>query len=134
MPVHTGLTEVDDVPCEAGERAFDLGLGAANARFIVAVRDTALAERLAARAGRSAVELLQEIGRDLAAAAPTRIVMSNGVSIRIAGPVPAPHGKTPEGPHTHLTPDDFGNDRMLADGLPLTASMHRLCGSISTSP
>ena len=42
------------------------------------------------------------------------------IAIHVTGPIPEPHGETPAGPHTHLTPGDFGDPRLLAKGLPLT--------------
>ena len=65
LPQHDGLTEVDDVDAGVHHRAFDLGLGAANARFVVTVKDHALADTMASRAGAAATDVLADLGADL---------------------------------------------------------------------
>lgn len=127
-PVLDGLTETEaptgldagNVETHPTRRHFDLGLNAPTARFVVTLPDSELATRLASAADLSAGDLLARFGADLVSAEPVRTVESTGAAISIAGPIPAPHGTTPDGPHTHLTPSAFGDARQLAADVPLS--------------
>jgi len=84
---------------------FDLGLGHTEHRFCVAVSDPDLAATLRVHLGEPFETVLAQIGPDLVAASPTRIIDTGLGRLEINGPIPLPAGTTPCAPHTHLLPD-----------------------------
>lgn len=97
------------------DRLFDLGVGAACARFLVRTADPALLRGLRAALGRP---LLGEAGlvRELVRRAPDRVVLAPIGRIEIDGPIGRP-GHV--GPHTHLLPDLLAQRREIDPGLDL---------------
>lgn len=94
---------------------FDLGVGAAFARFLVRTGDRTLIEVLRANRGRS---LLGEPGliADLVARSPDRVVVAPIGRIEIDSPIGQPGHA---GPHTHLLPALLALRRDIDPGLDL---------------
>jgi hypothetical protein len=103
-----------------GDRAailFDLGVGAAHCDVCVRTSDRETLRALRAGEGRSLLETgLFEVLREMS---PTRVFLSRLGRIEVHTPIPRPHGKTPEGPHTHVLRKLLGRGRTHSANLPL---------------
>ena len=82
---------------------FDLGLGRRSLNFCVRSADPALIDVLRGASG-AAVFDCPDLLAVLAAAGPTRVVLSRIARVEVSNPIPPPGGVSPEGPHTHLLP------------------------------
>ena len=107
MNVRTVLTELgpDAQALRERDRAsvlFDLGLGALQADCCVRVADPQVAAQLRAHCGHP-VFGSPAMGVILAAN-PHRVFLSRLGRIEVFQPIPPPHGKSPDGPHTHVLP------------------------------
>lgn len=87
------------------DRLFDFGIGRKASRFCVRTDDGDLASALDAKAGRPWSEVMMDIGMQLLAVAPNRVVESAVARIEVFAPIPLPSGKAPDGAHTHLLPE-----------------------------
>jgi hypothetical protein len=100
---------------------FDLGIGAPHCEFCVRSSDPEVV-----RALRSAVKqplLAGGLLRDLAAMSPDRVIISRLGRVEVRTPIPAPGGKTLDGPHTHLLPDLLKHRRTHSATVPLPPAM-----------
>lgn len=103
------------------DRLFDFGIGRKNARFCVRTGDSALAERLASQIGRPWSDLMADIGPDVIAASPHRVVESAAVRIEVYTPIPRPDQKSASGAHTHLLPEFLKTGEEIPASLALPA-------------
>jgi hypothetical protein len=87
---------------DRGAILFDLGLGAPQVDCCVRVADPQIAAKLRAHCGHP-VFASPAMGGILAAN-PHRVFVSRLGRIEVFQPIPPPHGKSPEGPHTHVLP------------------------------
>lgn len=83
---------------------FDLGIGALQADLCIRVADPALASQLRAHAGCSLLEPGSVAMGLIVAASPHRVFMTQLGRIEVYQQIPDPHGKSPQGPHTHVLP------------------------------
>jgi hypothetical protein len=100
---------------------FDLGIGAPHCDFCVRTSDPEIL-----RALRCAVQrprLAAGLFRDLAVMSPDRVILSRLGRVEVSTPIPAPGGKTPDGPHTHVLPDLLRHRRTHPATVPLPAGM-----------
>jgi len=81
---------------------FDLGIDALHVDFCIRVSDPGVAAQLRAYAGRPLFEAGNPAVAVILAASPHRVFMSRLGRIEVFQPIPPPHGKSPEGPHTHV--------------------------------
>ena len=90
---------------------FDLGIGALQADFHVRMSDPAAAAQLRAHVGKSALEPGNPAMQVILATNPHRVFVSRAGRIEVFQPIPPPHGKSPEGPHTHVLPSLLRHQR-----------------------
>ena len=103
------LTELgpDDAALRQEDRdavLFDLGFGALQADCCVRVADPALLATLRACAGRAVFEPGNPAMAAIVPASPHRVFLSRVGRIEVYQRIPPAHGKSPEGPHTHVLP------------------------------
>jgi predicted Fe-S protein YdhL (DUF1289 family) len=117
-------------PEHRGEALFDLGLGRDHMRFAVRSAVPALESALNAAVGLPLDASLRTCGRFLLEHSPTRVVETALGRIEVYTPIPAPGGKSPDGPHTHLLPGHLALMRAtpaevdLPDAYSLCATFH----------
>jgi hypothetical protein len=110
MSRRTVLTELgpDDGALREHDRdaiLFDLGMDALQADLYVRVTDPEVAARLRAHAGRPLLEAGNPAMGVILAASPHRVFASRVGRVEVYQPIPDPHGRSPEGPHTHVLPN-----------------------------
>lgn len=103
------LTEIgaDDGALRVQDRSailFDLGLDAWQVDACIRVADTAVASELRAHVGRSVFDHDNPAMGVIVSTSPHRAFLSRVGRIEVFQPIPPPHGKSPEGPHTHVLP------------------------------
>lgn len=86
---------------DRGQMLFDLGVGVGAVRMAVRTRDPALIAELEANAGRRLPDD-KALDARIRAHQPQRVLLSPAGRIEVYQPIPAPDGKSPDGPHTHL--------------------------------
>jgi len=101
------------------DKLFDFGIGRKNARFCVRTSDDALAGILSAHIGRSWSDLMDDIGMQVLAASPHRVVESAAARIEVYAPIPTAEQKSPAGAHTHLLPELLKSGEEIAASLAL---------------
>jgi hypothetical protein len=79
---------------------FDLGIGAPHRDFCVRTSDAEIVRALRSASDRP--ELAAGLFRELAALSPARVILSRLGRLEVNTPIPAPEGKTLDGPHTHV--------------------------------
>jgi hypothetical protein len=89
---------------DRGDLLFDLGLGAPHVDACVRTRDQATIECLRAAAGTRLLDPASGVAAALITMHPHRVFRSRAGRIEVYTPIPPPHGRSPEGPHTHLLP------------------------------
>jgi hypothetical protein len=109
MNRRTALTELGPDrealrPQDRSAILFDLGIGALQADLCVRVADPALVEKLRAHAGSVLLEPGSPAMGLIVAASPHRVFMTRLGRIEVYQPIPDPHGRSPQGPHTHVLP------------------------------
>jgi hypothetical protein len=104
---------------DRGAALFDLGLGALQADCCIRTADRALAGGLRAHAGRSLSEPGNPAMGLILAASPHRVFMTRAGRAEVYQPIPAPGGKAPEGPHTHVLPKLLAHGRTHAATEPI---------------
>lgn len=109
-------------PEDRGLPLFDLGLGRASARFCVRVQGVPLAGLLKNFVGCDLWDCMRGVGPKMVEASPVRVIESGLGRVEIATPIPAPGGRSPDGPHTHLLPDHLALGRDLPVGMDLPPS------------
>jgi predicted Fe-S protein YdhL (DUF1289 family) len=115
-------------PQHRGETLFDLGLGRENMRFGLRSADPALNALLRESIGLPFDALLRRCGKALLDKSPTRVVESALGRIEVMTPIPAPGGKSPDGPHTHLLPGQLALRRATPAGVDLPEA-YALCAT-----
>jgi hypothetical protein len=100
---------------------FDLGLGVRQADLCVRSADPQVIARLRAGCGRKLLEPGNTLGPELAALSPHRVFCCRFGRIEVYQPIPAPGGKSPDGPHTHLLPKLLAHELTHAANLPIPA-------------
>lgn len=115
-------------PEHRGERLFDLGLGRDHMRFAVRSASPALDAALGAALGQPLDAVLQSCGKLLLDRSPTRVVESPLGRVEVFAPIPAPAGKSPDGPHTHLLPGHLALRRATPAGVDLPEA-YALCAT-----
>ncbi len=111
-----------------GEGLYDLGIGAPHIDMIVRLRSEDAETRAALRQG-AGLPLLapsNPAGAAIARASPTRIFVSALARLEVHQPIPAPGGRSPEGPHSHLLPSYLQEGRAHPPDSPLPAGLY--CG------
>ncbi|MGW1424564.1 DUF6925 family protein [Bradyrhizobium manausense] len=84
---------------------FDIGVGAYQADICVRVRDPQLIMKLRENCGRATFAPGNPAGTLILEYSPHRAFISRVGRIEVYQPIPPSHGKSPEGPHTHVLPD-----------------------------
>jgi predicted Fe-S protein YdhL (DUF1289 family) len=115
-------------PEHRGETLFDLGLGREHMRFAVRSAEPALTAALRKAVGLPFDAVLQRCGKVLLEHSPTRVVETALGRIEVATPIPAPGGKSPDGPHTHLLPGHLALQRLTPAGVDLPEA-YSLCAT-----
>ncbi len=115
-------------PEHRSETLFDLGLGRDHMRFAVRSAVPALNAALGNAVGLPFDALLQRCGTILLEHSPTRVVETALGRIEVATPIPAPGGKSPDGPHTHLLPGHLALQRATPAGIDLPEA-YALCAT-----
>ena len=118
-------TVVTEVGADAGalreeERdgiLFDLGVGAAHCDICVRTSDPEILLALRAAAGQALLET--ELFDALREMSPARVFLSRLGRVEVSTPIPRPHGRTPDGPHTHVLRNLLGRGRTHSANLPL---------------
>jgi hypothetical protein len=103
------LTELglDEQALREGDRAttlFDLGLDLLQVDACVRVSDPDVATKLRECTGRPVFESGNPAMAIIVAASPARVFVGRVGRIEVYQPIPPPHGRSPEGPHTHVLP------------------------------
>jgi hypothetical protein len=89
---------------DRGGVLFDLGLDALQTDLCIRVANAAVAAALREHAGRSVFEPGNPAMGLILAANPHRVFISRVGRVEVFQPIPAPGGKSPNGPHTHVLP------------------------------
>jgi hypothetical protein len=98
---------------------FDLGIGALQVDACVRVSDPAVAAQLRAHCGQPTFAPGNPAGGILLAYSPPRVFVSRVGRIEVYQPIPPAHGKSPEGPHTHVLLDLLRHRRTHAATEPI---------------
>jgi hypothetical protein len=97
---------------------FDLGLGGATAEICVRSADPGTIGLLRESHGRRLFECTSLLSR-LPELSPPRVFVSRLGRIEVYQPIPAPTGKSPDGPHTHVLPRLLARGRSHAATVPI---------------
>lgn len=97
---------------------FDLGLGGDQADICVRSADPEAIALLRAACGRPMLENNALI-HGLPALSPHRVFCCRMGRVEVYQPIPAPDGKSPEGPHTHVLPRLLAHGRLSAATVPV---------------
>jgi Family of unknown function (DUF6925) len=93
---------------------FDLGIDALQADLCVRVSDPDVAAQLRAQEGRALLAPGNPAIGVIVKASPHRVFISRVGRIEVYQPIPDPHGKSPDGPHTHVLPKLLSHRRTHA--------------------
>jgi hypothetical protein len=115
------ITAVDDL-------TYDLGLAAPHIDMLVRVKpdDAAAAQALRDARGMSLFAPGHRAGEMIGRSSPTRILVSAVARLEVHQAIPAPGGRSPDGPHTHLLPKYLKEGLMRAPNSPLPNGL--FCG------
>lgn len=121
-PVNHGLTSLGEDrdairPHGRAERLYDLGLGMRASGFCIRTSTPELIRDLEGRVGRGWADVLAGLGGRIVEASPTRVVLSPIGRVEVFTPIPLPHERSPDGPHTHLLPTHLAAGRETPPGL-----------------
>lgn len=97
---------------------FDLGLGGEQADICVRTADPEAIALLRAACGRP-MQQNQPLMHRLPALSPHRVFCCRMGRVEVYQPIPAPDGKSPEGPHTHVLPRLLAHGRLNAATVPV---------------
>lgn len=97
---------------------FDLGLGGEQADICVRTANGEAIALLRAACGRPMQENRQ-LAHCLPALSPHRVFCCRMGRVEVYEPIPAPDGKSPEGPHTHILPRLLAHGRLNAATVPV---------------
>ncbi|TMJ04748.1 MAG: hypothetical protein E6G97_04395 [Alphaproteobacteria bacterium] len=98
---------------------FDLGLGAAQVDCCIRSADAELIAGLRAHAGRSLFEPGNPAMGLILRHSPPRVFVTRAGRAEVYQSIPAPGGKAPEGPHTHVLPKLLAHERTHAATEPI---------------
>lgn len=112
-PGPRGLAEITDPGGRPGTTVFDLGV--AGTGFAVATDDPVLVARLRSHRGRSTAAVLSEVGTQLVAVSPERIVSTPVSTARVKSAMQRPGADSAVGSRTHLLPVRPGGPRPLPE-------------------
>ena len=98
---------------------FDLGLGGPQAEICVRSADPEAIALLRSACGRPLFAQDQAVLRRLPGLSPNRVFQCRMGRIEVYQAIPAPDGKTPDGPHTHVLPHLLANARNHAATVPV---------------
>ena len=84
---------------------FDLGIGAMQADFHVRISDPSTSAQLRVHTGRPVFKPGNPAMQIIFTANPHRVFVSRVGRIEVFQPIPPAHGKSPDGPHTHVLPN-----------------------------
>ena len=109
MHRRTVLTEIgpDEAPLREQDRGgilFDLGLDVLQTDLCVRIADPAVASELRKCTGRPPFDVASRAMAIILAANPHRVFIGRVGRVEVYQPIPAPGGKSPNGPHTHVLP------------------------------
>lgn len=100
---------------------FDLGLGAPHCDICVRTADPEILSVLRAAAGKPMLEAgLFDALREMS---PTRVFLSRLGRVEVRTPIPKPHDRTPDGPHTHVLKGLLRHRRTHSANVPLTGAL-----------
>jgi len=102
---------------------FDLGLAIAHVDAMIRVDDAAAIEKLRLQAGKSVFAPDSTAMSAILAVHPHRVFASRCGRIEVFQPIPPPHGRSPEGPHTHVLPKLLSARRTHAATEPIPEGM-----------
>jgi hypothetical protein len=108
---------------DRGAILFDLGLDALQVDACIRVADAGVAAALRALVGRPVFEHGNPAMDIIVPASPHRVFLSRLGRIEVFAPIPPPHGKSPEGPHTHVLPKLLQHRRTHAATEPIPAGL-----------
>ncbi|PID61168.1 MAG: DUF1289 domain-containing protein [Gammaproteobacteria bacterium] len=123
LPVALGVTDLGEdrealIARDSGH-LFDLGLGREESRFCVRVAAGRARTALENVADRPFAEALPAFGSELLADSPTRVVETVLGRIEVQGAIPHPDERSPDGPHTHLLPNQLATELATPVDMPL---------------
>jgi hypothetical protein len=102
---------------------FDLGLDTLQVDACIRVAEPRIAAALRAHVGRPVFEHGNPAMDIIVPASPHRVFTSRIGRIEVFAPIPPPHGKSPEGPHTHVLPKLLQRRRTHAATEPIPAGL-----------
>ena len=97
---------------------FDIGLGGEQADICVRSGDPETISLLRAACGQPMMQNMPLVHR-LPALSPHRVFCSRMGRVEVYTPIPAPDGKSPDGPHTHVLPRLLAHGRLNATTVPV---------------
>ncbi len=97
---------------------FDVGLGGTQADICVRSDDPETIALLRAACGQPMMQNVA-LAHRLPALSPHRVFCSRMGRVEVYQPIPAPDGKSPEGPHTHVLPRLLAHGRLNAATVPV---------------
>jgi hypothetical protein len=100
---------------------FDLGLDALQVDACVRVSDPAVATQLRVHCGQPTFAPGNPAGGAILAHSPHRVFISRVGRVEVYQPIPPAHGRSPEGPHTHVLLDLLRHRRTHAATEPIPA-------------
>jgi hypothetical protein len=100
---------------------FDLGLGGTTAEICVRTADPAAIALLRAVCGKPLFDGGASLVMQLPTLSPHRVFVSRIGRIEVYQPIPAPDGKSPDGPHTHVIKHLLERGRAHAATVPIPA-------------
>ncbi len=102
---------------DRGSVLFDLGIGAPHCDVCVRTAAPEILRALRAAAGRPLLD--GDLFAELPAMSPARVFLSRLGRVEVRTPIPAPGGRTPDGPHTHVLPHLLRLRRTHSANVPL---------------
>jgi len=102
---------------ERDDILFDLGAGAPHCNVCVRTADPEILRLLRAAVGRPLLET--QLFEELPGSSPIRVFISRLGRVEVRAPIPAPGGRTPDGPHTHVLRDLLRRRRTHSANVPL---------------
>ncbi|MGD9803240.1 MAG: hypothetical protein AB7E81_03065 [Hyphomicrobiaceae bacterium] len=102
---------------------FDVGVDAWQTDVCIRVHDRELVARFREVCGTTTFAPGSAAGRLILETSPNRVLISRVGRIEVYQPIPPAHGKSPEGPHTHVLPDLLRRRRTHAATEPIPADL-----------
>lgn len=97
---------------------FDMGVANGAVRMCVRTRDPRLVDTLRESCGHSLLDK-PAVLREVLRAQPHRVLLSPVGRVEVFQPIPAPGGKSPDGPHTHVLPKLIPKRRPHSSSVPI---------------